>query len=132
MRHSIPQRFRTAMGQLQQIHLVEWRAVVLGLGTISAILSGKRNYRIGEMIDFGQSRVYITLLRFGRRWILRSAAKQHPGNLGLRMAKLVDQPADSVGQVYEHAAASATGRGNDIDARPVIAQGQSRLYDGLV
>ena len=132
MGHDVAQRFGTAMGQLHQVGAAVGIPLVHEPRPIGAVLGGKRNGRVGKVIELGQGSVDISLLHARRRRVCGCATEQEKRQLGFGLPQLVQQAPQAVAQVHQETAAAASCCSNHVDTRHTIAQGQAGLTHRLV
>ena len=120
------------MGKRQQIDRMERRSLIDDALAIHAILSGEGDVGIAEVVDLGQRGIDVGQFRLGRCRVLRGAAQEKGIDLAIGMPQLIEQSTDGIAQVGQHAAGTAPGRTDDVDARIAVAQGESRLRNRLI
>ena len=128
----VAQGFGAAVPAGQQIRGVKSLSLVNEAGAVRAVLGRKGDGRIGEMVQFGQGGKDVGLLRPGHGRIIGSATKDERGDLRISMTHLLEHAPQGIAEVGQKATAAAAGCTNYIDARYIVAQGQTGFADSAV
>ena len=97
------------------------------------VMRGKNRIGMAVILQLDQRRIGIPQGGHQVRFTPHPRDVEHPNNVGVRMALLVEQFANQVRRIEEHAAAGVSRkRSHDVDARPGGAQPQVARRRGVV
>src|SRR5207247_504890 len=132
MGYRVAQGLRTAVGQLEKVHVMIRRTVGGRPRSIRSILGRERHSRIGKVIELRESGVDVRLFLSRRGRIVGGAAEKQQDDFAIRMFQLVQQTAQAISKIDNEATTSPSGRCEHENSRPIVAQRQARLADGLI